>query len=192
MKTFELNATERKESGKKASKHCRKEGLVPCVLYGNGLDNVFFTVEEKALQHLIYTPEVYVVMLNISGKTYKTILHEIQFHPVSDKALHIDFLNIVDDKPVQMYVPVVISGNSEGVKLGGKLQVVARKLKISALPKDLPDNLPVDITGLGLGKAIVAGELSYPNIELLTPRQSPVCRIKVTRASREQAAEAAK
>jgi large subunit ribosomal protein L25 len=190
MKVFELKATERKASGKKASKNDRKEDLVPCVLYGNGLDNVYLTVVEKDLQHLVYTPNVYIVALNVSGKEYKAVLHDIQFHPVSDKILHIDFLNIVDDKPVQMFVPVAISGNSEGVKVGGKLQVTARKLKVSALPENLPDDLPVDITNLGLGKAIMVSDLSYPNVELLTPAGATVCRVKITRAAREQAAEA--
>ena len=114
-------------------------------------------------------------------------MRDIQFHPVTDKPLHVDFMNVVEDKPVVIELPVVLTGNSEGVKQGGKLQLITRKVKVSAMMNDLLDNLTVDVSHLGLGKTIYVRELNYPNIKILTPGGVTVCRVKATRASREQA-----
>jgi large subunit ribosomal protein L25 len=123
------------------------------------------------------------VKLNIDGAPYTAVMREIQFHPVTDKVLHIDFYPVREDRPVAIDVPVAISGNSEGVRQGGKLQVVNRRLKVSALPKDLPDVLNIDITNLTLGKSIVVGDLQYENVQILNPKVTIVCAVKTTRAA---------
>jgi large subunit ribosomal protein L25 len=186
MKQIKLEGTERAGLGKKETKKSRSEKQIPCVLYGNGTEKVHFTTLLSDVSAVIYTPEAFLVDLSVSGKNYLAVLREIQFHPLSDEILHIDFFNVDENKPVAVEIPVLIEGNSEGVKQGGKLQVLARKLKILALVKDLPENLIVNISDLGLGKTIFVKDLSFPNITILTPASSTVCRIKATRASREQ------
>ncbi|MDR0558663.1 MAG: 50S ribosomal protein L25/general stress protein Ctc [Prevotellaceae bacterium] len=189
MKTVNLEGKERIALGKKETKKSRKEQQIPCVLYGNGIENRHFTIFENELKPVIYTPEAYLLNLNISGKIYTAVLRDIQFHPVSDKILHVDFFNIDANKPVIIDLPITIEGNSEGVKQGGKLQILARKLKVSALINNLPEHLAVDITELGMGKTIFVKDLSYPDITILTPQSAGVCRVKATRASREAAAQ---
>jgi large subunit ribosomal protein L25 len=186
MKRIKLEGTERTGLGKKETKKSRIEQQVPCVLYGNGIENLHFTALASSLKPVIYTPEAFLIDLNVSDKNYLVVLRAIQFHPLSDEVLHIDFFNVDETKPVAIDLPVVIEGNSEGVKQGGKLQILIRKLKVSALVNDLPENLAVDVTDLGLGKTVFVRDLSYPNITILTPPSSTVCRIKATRASREQ------
>jgi large subunit ribosomal protein L25 len=129
------------------------------------------------------TPYSYIIDLHIGNKTYKAIYHIAQFHPVTDDALHVDFMAVSEDKPIAINVPVVITGNSEGVRQGGKLSITTRKLRISALLKFLPDNLPVDITDLKLGKTITAGDLKYDNIQIVTPKSTIICSVKMTRAA---------
>ncbi len=191
MKTFELNGTSRPEFGKKAAKIVRKEGKVPCILYG-GQDNINFSVEEKDIRNLIYTPEIYVVELNIDGKKYKGILKELQFHPVKDNVLHIDFFEVAESKPILIEVPVRLNGLAEGVKAGGKLSQELRKLKVRAIYTDVPEVLNVDVTNLGLGKAMQVGTLSFPKLEIVTSKQAIVCAVKLTRVARGLAAAAAK
>ncbi len=192
MKTIDIKGSVRTGKGKTAAKTLRKQGLVPCILYGNKTENVDFSVDVAALKDLIFTPNSYIVNINVDGKTYNGILREAQYHPVTDAILHLDFLRIEKDKPVAIDVPVAISGNSEGVKQGGKLQILSRKLKVSALVDKLPDSLPIDITNLGLGKVISVGDLAYDGVTILTPKTSVVCAIKMTRAALgAQAAEAA-
>ena len=187
MKTFELKGTLRDNLGKKGSKQVRKNEEVPCVMYGNGVESIHFSITERELQAVIYTPNVYLLKLDLDGKQYTAVMRDIQFHPVTDKPLHVDFMNVVEDKPVVIELPVVLTGNSEGVKQGGKLQLITRKVKVSAMMNDLLDNLTVDVSHLGLGKTIYVRELNYPNIKILTPGGVTVCRVKATRASREQA-----
>ncbi|MDR2026259.1 MAG: 50S ribosomal protein L25/general stress protein Ctc [Prevotellaceae bacterium] len=189
MKRIELEGTLRTGLGKKETKKSRSEEQIPCVLYGNGIANLHFTVHAGNLKPVIYTPESFLINLNISGKSYLSVLREMQFHPLTDEILHVDFFNVDESKPVAIDLPVIIEGNSEGVKQGGKLQVLIRKIKVSALVKDLPENLVVDVTDLGLGKTVFVKDLSYPNITVLTPSSSTVCRVKATRASREQTAQ---
>lgn len=192
MKTIQLNGESRTNLGKKDSKALRKQALVPCVLYGNKIDNLNFVLVDKELKELIYSPFSHIVEINIDGKIHKCVLRDIQFHPVSDKILHIDFLSVDENKPVSIDVPVKITGHSEGVKQGGKLQILNRKLKISALLADLPDELPIDITSLQLGKSICVGDLSFDKLNILTPKSNIICSVKVTRAAMGAAAEEAK
>jgi len=191
MKTIELKGTIRTSLTKVAVKQLRKNGEVPCVLYGEKGENLHFAVVERDLKNLVYTPNAYLVKLSLDGKLHTAVMREIQFHPVSEQILHIDFYPVHEDRPVAIDVPVVIEGNSEGVRAGGKLHMVTRRLKISALPKHLPDSLPVDITHLQLGKTIVVGDLSYPNVNIITPKTTIVCSVKMTRAAVQQATAAA-
>ncbi|MDR0421083.1 MAG: 50S ribosomal protein L25/general stress protein Ctc [Prevotellaceae bacterium] len=190
MKTIKLNGQSRTNLGKKGSKELRKKDLVPCILYGNKAENQNFILVEKELKDLIYTPFSYIVEVNIDGKIETCILQDIQFHPVTDKILHIDFLNVDENKPVAIEIPVKITGHSEGVKQGGKLQVLSRKIKVSALLNDLPDEIPVDITNLQLGKSICVGDLSLDKLNIITPKSNIICSVKMTRAAMGAAATA--
>ncbi len=190
MKTFDLAGEVRQEVGKKATKEVRKSGTVPCVLYGGG-ENVHFTVTEGAIHRLIYTPHVYMINLTISGKSTKAIVKDLQFHPVSDKVLHIDFLEVNEDKPVVVELPVKLTGLAAGVKAGGKLSLEMRKLRVKGLYKDLPENITLDVTKLSLGKSIQVGSISLENIELMNAKNAVVAQVKLTRAARGAAATAA-
>jgi len=183
MKTFHLEGSKRANTGKKAAKSCRKEALTPCVLYG-GNEVVHFTVSKDGIRKLIYTPEIYVVDLNIEGQIYTAILKELQFHPVSDALLHVDFLQVFEDKPVVIEIPVVLEGLAEGVKAGGKLSLEMRKLKVKGFYKDLPEKLVINIDNLGLGKTIQVGNLSFDKLELLNAKDNVVASVKLTRAAR--------
>ncbi|MCC8174570.1 MAG: 50S ribosomal protein L25, partial [Odoribacter sp.] len=151
---------------------------------------VHFTLSEKALSKVIYTPEVYLLKINVNGKTYDAVMREIQFHPVTDKTLHIDFYQIFEDKPVVVEVPVKVSGFAAGVQAGGKLVLISRKLKVKALPKDMPDYITIDVTNLGLGKSIQVKELAFDNFEVVNAKDVVIVQVKMTRAAR--AAEAAR
>jgi len=183
MKTLELKGEVRKSIGKIDSKKLRIEEKVPCVLYG-GEKNVHFSLELKPLKKLIYTPNVYIVLLDIDGKKHNAILKEIQFHAVTDELNHIDFLEIFEEKPIEMNIPVEVQGLSAGVKAGGKLLVITRKLKAKAFPKYMPDTLIVDVTNLGLGKSIKVGDLKYENLDLLNVKNTVVATVKLTRAAK--------
>ena len=191
MKTFNLKGTPRSVSNKQAIKTLRRNGEVPCVLYGAGIENVLFSVDAKELLLVTNTPNSYIVELEIADKKYTAVYHTAQFHPVTDETLHVDFLSVSADKPVSINVPIIITGNSEGVRQGGKLSVSARKLKVSALMANLPDTLTVDITNLSLGKTIVSGDLKYENIQILSPKSTIICAVKMTRAAIGAAAAAA-
>jgi large subunit ribosomal protein L25 len=183
MKTIELKGAGRASITKAALKKLRREGAVPCVLYGENGENVHFSAVVRDLKDLVYTPHAYLVKLDIDGAPYTAVMREIQFHPVTDKVLHIDFYPVHEGRPVTIDVPVAISGNSEGVRQGGKLQIVTRRLKVSALPKDLPDVLNIDVTSLALGKSIVVGDLQYENVQILNPKVTIICSVKTTRAA---------
>ncbi len=191
MKTIEIKGTKRTDLGKKATKQLRSEGQVPCVIYG-GEENIHFSAPEKEFKSIIYTPSVYIINVNVDGTSYPCILQDTQFHPVADQMLHADFLQIKEDKPVNIEIPVELKGLAEGVKAGGKLQLEKRKLKVRGLAKDLPDTLKIDITELGLGKTIQVGALSYDNIELTTAKNAVVVAVKLTRAARAAAQQAGK
>ena len=189
MKTFELAGEVRSEVGKKATKAVRVAEAIPCVLYG-GKENVHFTVTEGAVRKLVYSPDVFVVNLTVGGVTTKSIMKELQFHPVSDKILHLDFLEIDETKPVVVEVPVQLQGLAEGVKAGGKLSLETRKLKVKGLYTNIPEKIDVDVTTVGLGKTIQVGKLQVKDLEILNNKNAVVAQVKLTRAARG-AAEAA-
>ena len=188
MKTIKIKGTKRESVGKTNAKLLRKTDMIPCVLYG-GKDNVHFSSHALELGKILYTPEVYIVKLDVDGNEVNAILKEVQFHPVTDKILHIDFLQVFDDKKVEIKVPVVLYGFSVGVKQGGKLYLQLRKLTAKALLKDIPDSLKIDVTKLSLGKTIKIGDLKFPNIEITDPKNWVVATVKLTRVARGLAAE---
>ncbi len=189
MQTFELNGELRSDLGKKATIALRAEAKAPCVLYGCK-ENVHFSVVEKDLRKLLYTPCVYIVKLNIGGEICEAIMREIQFHPVTERVLHIDFYQISNDKPVVMEVPVKLTGFAVGVQAGGKLTLVVRKLKVKALPVNLPDEITLDVTELALGKSIKVKECIFEGFEVVTPPEVVVAQVKLTRAARAAAKDA--
>ena len=156
-------------------------------LYGGG-ETVSFSVDPREIKPLIYTPNSYIVEFDIEGKKELAVLREAQFHPVREEILHLDFFRIADGKPVSIAIPVRLTGNAEGVKVGGKLTLSARKLVVSALVENLPDEIVVDVTTLGVGKTIFVGDLSIENLKFVTPASTAVCAVRVTRASRGAAA----
>ncbi len=183
MKTIQLKAAARAEYGKKAAKAARREGLIPCVIYGGG-ENIAFAIDAKSVKPLIYTPNSYIVELDIDGKIEKAVLRDVQYHPVREEILHIDFYRVQEGKPVSIAVPVRLSGTAEGVKVGGKLALSARKLVVSALVENLPDELVVDVTPLNVGQTIFVGDLKFDNLQFVSPATQAVCAVRVTRASR--------
>ena len=189
MKHFELQGKKR-ITGKNADVNSvRREKRVPCVIYGAGIENVSFSVDEKELKGLTNTPFSHIVDLNIEGECHQAILKAIQYHPVTDRALHMDFLALDPAKPVTIDVPVKITGNSIGVRQGGKLNVAVRKLKVCGPIENLPDELPVDITELGLGKQINASDLKFDGFQIVSPKGTLVCAVRATRNSNAAAAE---
>ncbi|SHF35177.1 LSU ribosomal protein L25P [Bacteroides luti] len=191
MKSIEIKASLRNEFGKKGSQAIRKTDSVPCVLYGQG-ENLHFTVTNDSLRNLVYSPDIYLVNLDIEGKKVKAIMKDIQFHPVKDNILHIDFYQIDEAKPIVMEVPVALEGLAEGVKAGGKLTLQMRKIKVKALFNNIPEKLVINVSSLGLGKTIQVGQLSFENLELLTAKEAVVCAVKLTRVARGLAAAANK
>lgn len=193
MKTIKIKGFLRNDLGKKASKILRKEDNVPCIIYGNG-KNVNFHAPILSLSKVVYTPNVYQVELDVEGEVYKTIMKEIQFHPVTDKIIHIDFIQISPDKPVIMDIPVHITGSSAGVKKGGYLKLSKRNLTVKGLPKNLPDFLEINVDDLDVGQSIRVSDLSFKNITLLNNAHEPVVSVLVSRvtttAAEETAAEA--
>lgn len=198
MKTINVKGTARTLTGKKAARDIRKSGAVPCNLYGElrGEDGLpvaqSFTVTNDELRNLIYSPDIYTVLLNIDGKECKAVLKEIQFHPVKDTVLHVDFYEITDTKPIVMEVPIKLTGLAEGVKAGGKLAASVRKLKVKAVHTNIPERLVIDVTKLGLGKTIKVGELSFEGLELVTNKEVVVCQVRMTRGAMAAAAAASK
>ena len=191
MKTFQLQGTSRKEVGKKSTRELRKQGLVPCNMYGIQKDEkglpvaLPFVVKKDDLRKLIYTPEIFVIDLTIDGKLYNAIIQEMQFHPVKDNILHMDFLQILEDKPIVMAVPVQLTGLAAGVKAGGKLEQIVRRIKVKALYNIIPEKLVIDVTDLGLGKSIKVADLSFEGLEMVSAPSTVVCGVMTTRSSRE-------
>lgn len=187
MKTIDLKATIRQDVGKKATKQVRKNGEIPCVLYG-GEELVHFSAPVNDFRNLIYTPHVYIVNLDLEGKQLQAMVKDLQFHPVSDAILHIDFILVTQDKPAVARIPVVTKGFARGVQAGGKLKVELRRLKVKALPKDLPDKLTIDVTKVGLGHSIKVRDLKFEGLEMLDPKSAVVVSVKLTRAAKGAAA----
>ena len=191
MKHFNLSATVRKadQLGKKATKALRREALVPVVLYG-GSETHHLVVKADDLNKLIYTPEIYLIELDVEGKQYKAVLKDVQFHPVSDKTLHADLYEVSEEKPIVMNVPVILDGHAVGVKAGGKLVREKRTLRVRAVYDKIPENLVIDVNNLKLGKTIQVHELSFESLELVDAPQAVVCGVKLTRAARGKGAAA--
>ncbi|MBR0432380.1 MAG: 50S ribosomal protein L25/general stress protein Ctc [Bacteroidaceae bacterium] len=193
MKTIEIKGTARVAGGKKAAKQLRKQGMIPCNLYGelkdeNGQPKAYaFAVSEGELRKLIYTPNIYTVKLDVDGNQCLAILKEAQFHPVKDNVLHVDFYQITDEKPIVMEVPIKLNGLAEGVKAGGKLAASVRKLKVKAVHTAIPERLDIDVTHLELGKTIKVAELQFEGLELVTSPSVVVCQVKMTRNARSAA-----
>jgi len=187
MKVIEISGKLRESIGKTNAKKLRRAKSVPCVLYG-GKENIHFQAEESDFRPIIFSPNSYLLKLNIEGKTYDAILKDTQYHPLRDNLIHADFYEIFEDKKIVTQVPVTLFGFSKGVKAGGKLQLIARKLKVKALPKNLPDNFEINVEDLELGKSIKVGELQFENIELLDPKNAVVASVKLTRAAKGLAA----
>ncbi len=185
MKTIEINGSFRKELGKKNSKELRKANNVPCVLYG-GKENVHFSSHENNFTKLIYTPDAHLVKLNIEGKVFEAVLKEIQYHPVSDKIIHIDFTEVSENKPIIIGIPIKVSGDSAGVKAGGKLRIRRRSLLVKGNAGDIPEFLPVDITELKIHQSVKVGDLSFDKIELIDPAKSMVLTIATSRVAQKE------
>ena len=198
MKTISISGSARTEVGKKATNALRNEGKVPCCIYGVQKDEngkpvtKTFCVTTEGLRKLVYTPDIHVVDLTIDGTTTKAILKDIQFHPVKDTILHVDFYQVTEEKPIVMAVPVKLEGLAEGVRAGGKLVQLQRYLKVKALYNAIPEFLTINVSSLGLGKSIKVGELSFEGLELVTVKEALVCAVKTTRASAAAAAAAKK
>jgi large subunit ribosomal protein L25 len=192
MKSITIKGSERESVGKVATKALRNAGAVPCVLYG-GDQAVHFSAEEKAFKNLIYTPNAHTVVIDLgNGKSYNAILQDIQVHPVSDKILHIDFFQLFDNKEITMEVPVKIVGTSKGVLAGGVLRLNTRKLKVKALPSNLPDFVEADITPLEMGNKLYVTKLVSDKYKLMHPDNTVVCQVRISRAAMKAAQEAAK
>ena len=191
MKHIELKGQVREAGNKAAVKAVRRAGQVPCNIYGLGLGNILFTIDAKDLKTITHTPNSYIIDLHLSdGRNGFAVIHEVQYHPVTDEALHVDFLFVTEDKPVTIEVPVLVTGHAEGVKMGGKLLVSSRKLRVSAMMDKLPDILEVDSTPLKIGKQIVAGDLNYDGVTIVSPKATIICSVRPTRATQQAKMEA--
>ena len=194
MKSIQIQGSARTETGKKATRDLRRNDSVPCVLYGSQKDEngkqiaTHFSVTVDGLRKLVYTPHIYVVDLNIDGKIVNAVMKDIQFHPVTDAILHVDFYQIDENNPIVMEVPVQLEGLAEG----GKLALQLRKLKVKALYNVIPERMVINVSSLGLGKTIKVGELSYEGLEIQNAKDAVVCAVKLTRAARGAQAAAGK
>jgi len=191
MKSITIKGSERESVGKVSTKALRNAGMVPCVLYG-GEQPVHFAAEAKAFKTLVYTPNVHTVVIELAGKTFEAILQDLQFDPVSDKILHIDFYQLHADKEITMDVPVKIVGSAKGVLAGGVLRLNQRKLKVRALPANLPDFVEANVTELEMGNKLYITKIATPNFKLLQPDNTVIAQVRVSRAALKAAQEAAK
>ena len=196
MKEISLTGKKRTEVGKKASKLMRKEGMIPCNLYGeakgeNGLPEALaFMIPMTELRKVVYTPHIYVINLDIEGEAHTAILKELQFHPVTDALLHVDFYEINEEKDITIGIPVKLTGLAQGVRDGGRMNLSIRKINVIAKYKEIPEHLDVDVTELRIGKSIKVGDLHYEGLEFATSKEVIVCSIKATRKSAAAAAAA--
>ena len=195
MKSINVKGTARTATGKKATRDLRKNGGVPCNLYGENKNEngesiaMSFATTQEELRKLVYSPDIYSVNLTIDGKECKAVMKELQFHPVTDQLLHVDFYEITEEKLIVMEVPIQMTGLAEGVKAGGKLAASVRKLKVRAPYTAIPEKLIIDVTNLALGKTIKVGELSFEGLELVTSPSVVVCQVKMTRSAMSAAAK---
>ena len=182
MKSITIQGTKRESVGKKSTKALRDAELVPCVVYG-GAETLNFSAEEKSFKGLVYTPEAHTVSIEVDGKTIPAVLQDIQFHPLTDKILHADFYQLSDDKPVVMEVPVRITGRAKGVVAGGVLRQTYRKLKVKAIPANLPDEIVVDVTPLKIGSKLYVGAIKAEGFSFMHPDNAVVVAVKMSRTA---------
>lgn len=180
MKTLEIKGALRQGLGKKESKDLRKQEIIPCVMYG-GEKNLHFSAHENQFKKLVYTPEVFLVKLEIDGQAFDAIMQDIQFHPVTDSIIHIDFIQVFPDKKVTVNLPVTLTGSSVGIRAGGKLRQRRRNLKVNGLIKDMPDRLEVDLSDLDIGESMKVGDLSYDNLDVLDPPRAMIVGVVSSR-----------
>jgi large subunit ribosomal protein L25 len=191
MKTIEINGAKRTNISKQEVKNLRGSEMVPCVLYG-GEEQVHFSTDLSSFKGLVYTPDVHMVKLSVDGKEYQCVIQDVQYHPVTDVIIHADFLQVFDNKPVTMSIPVKLTGASEGVKMGGKLVTKYRRLKVKALPAHLPDFISVDISPMKIGDAIRVRDLNLSEVTLLESPANVIVSVNMTRNVSAEAAEASK
>lgn len=191
MKSVELSGSLRANVGKTDASALRANGMVPCVIYGAG-EQIHFSADIRHFKNIIFTPETNLVDVTVDGKTYKTVLQEAQYHKINDKLIHADFLQVSEDKPVVLQLPVKTIGTSEGVRAGGKLTVKLRKVKVRGLISKLPESIDLDITKLAIGKSISAGDINIDGITLLHPKNISIVSVVTTRnvVATEEAAPA--
>lgn len=187
MKTIEIIGYERANLGKKASKDLRQESMVPCVLYG-GPKQIHFYTPAFLFRDIIYSPEACKVNLFYEGQNFTCILQEAQFHPVNEMILHVDLLELVEGKQVKMDIPLAFVGTSPGVLKGGKFNQKLKRLKVMALPKDLPDQIMVDISNLEVGKTVKVGEIKAEGYTIINSKSIPVCSVDITRSMKQESA----
>ena len=196
MKEINVKGQKRSDLGKKASTEMRKEGMIPCNLYGEAKDAngqpeaVAFMIPMAELRKVVYTPHIYVINLDIDGKKHTAIMKELQFHPVTDALLHVDFFEINEKKDISIGIPVNLVGHAQGVRDGGRMNLSIRKLVVKAPYKQIPEKLDIDVTAMTIGKSIKAGELNFDGLEIITPKDVVICSIKMTRAAAAAAAAA--
>jgi len=181
MKSIEISGNIRAERGSANAGILRKEEKIPCVIYG-GKENLHFTVNEVKFEKIINTPEVYFIALDVDGVKFKAIIKQIQFHPVTDRVLHIDFLEVFEDKAITVKIPVKLIGRSKGIANGGTLRTAKKILAIKGLPSAIPENIEIDITNLRIGQSIKVGEIDYPGLTFLGASNAVVVAVKVSRA----------
>ncbi|MDG1914424.1 MAG: 50S ribosomal protein L25/general stress protein Ctc [Crocinitomix sp.] len=180
MKEVSLSGSARTNVGKKDAKAVRVAGNVPCVVYGAG-KQIHFSVKHVDMEKLIYTPNVYIINVDVDGVTVKTIIQDIQYHPVTDRIVHVDFIELQDDKKIKVNIPVNLFGRSQGVLNGGKLQQIFRRLKVYALPGDLPDSIEVDISPLKIGMAIRVSDVNTDKLNIINSPNAVICSVKMAR-----------
>ena len=189
MKEIEVTGKKRSTIGKKSSKNLRKEGFIPCNLYGEAKDEngvpkaLAFTCPMNELRKIVYTPHIYVINLIIDGESHTAILKELQFHPVTDALLHVDFYEVNDQKPITIGIPVKLTGLAQGIRDGGSMNLSIRKINVTAKYQDIPEHLDIDVTDLKIGKSIKVGDLHFEGLEMATSKEVVVCSIKATRKS---------
>jgi len=189
MKQVSLSGSLRENVGKKDAKAVRNADRVPCVVYG-GSEQTHFSVKHSDMEKLVYTPNVNIVEVDVDGKKVRTIIQEVQHHPITDRIHHVDFIELQDDKKVKVNVPVVLEGRALGVLNGGKLSQVFRTLKVYALPGELPDTITVDISPLKIGMSVRVRDLMTDKLEILNAPSAVVCAVKMARgATAEEEAE---
>jgi large subunit ribosomal protein L25 len=191
MKSIAISGSPRENVGKRDAKELRYEGKVPAVLYG-GKNQIHFSVSASDLKSLVYTPEVSFVALDVAGVKAQAIIQDVHFHPLTDLPLHVDFLELDEKKPVVMQIPVKLTGTSPGVKIGGKLVQKLRKLRVKALPKDMPQHVEVSISKLDVGKSVGVGSLKFDNFSITNNPEDTIVSVTMSRALKQAENDAKK